>query len=203
MVSFWGRFCLFSGALAASFRACMFFFPRSFLLAPKKGKVMLRGIWQNLSRWWIEICVFYTPTWGNDPIWFAHIFPKGWRKKHQHGFMLDMFFRKKLWWISGQGEPGTVILPRSCTLLTWSIPLCRRLESSSHHWYMETFTISNYKDSGSAEKRGLCAGVYYIPWAHENYRFFGHLKFKTRCFSIKPSKNIAFGGPMHIHGGAH
>ena len=29
------------------------------------------------TRWWFQICFIFTPTWGNDPIWLAHIFLNG------------------------------------------------------------------------------------------------------------------------------
>ena len=28
--------------------------------------------------WWFQIVFIFTPTWGNDPIWLAHIFQMGW-----------------------------------------------------------------------------------------------------------------------------
>ena len=30
------------------------------------------------SRWWFQIFVIFTPTWGNDPIWLYNIFQMGW-----------------------------------------------------------------------------------------------------------------------------
>ena len=33
---------------------------------------------KTASSWWFQICFIFTPIWGNDPIWLAHIFQVGW-----------------------------------------------------------------------------------------------------------------------------
>ena len=65
------------------------------------------------TRWWFHIFFIFTPTWGNDPIWLAHIFQMGGEKPPTRWTMYLSLVSKLLsmWWasrsIEGKKQVGT------------------------------------------------------------------------------------------------
>ena len=53
----------------------------------KRGLCSKNGEEYIASRWSFQIFFLFTPTWGNDPIWLAHIFQMGWFN-HQLGIII-------------------------------------------------------------------------------------------------------------------